>query len=539
MHILRLGLVAALAVGAAFSSAALAEHVSDELLVKFVPGKGALVNQPIGAVVKNYNTSVGVSTIKLPSSMSVEQALTYYRSKTDVIYADPNYIAHATFTPNDPMFNQQYGPQKIQCPAAWDNNTGVSSVTIAIIDTGIDKTHPDLAAKVFGGYDFINNDDDASDDNGHGTHCAGVSAGITNNGVGIAGVAPNCRLMPVKVLSAAGSGSYDAIVNGITYAANNGANILSMSLGGSADTQALDDAVNYAFGKNCVVVAAAGNNGVTDKFYPAAIENCIAVAATDSNDQKAGFSNYGADWVDVAAPGVDILSTLPNNSYGAESGTSMACPHVAGVAGLVRSAMLTASAATVRARIESTCDNVGNFIAFGRVNAFRAAPPLITLVPYAFAPSTIAIYEGLASSGTVAYAQTSDNRYFTVNSKLVDRTGQVASATSTFVSAKPVSSFNGLSFKVEAQAVPNVTCSLFIWNYTTNAWVYVNAFPLGSTDATKSFAISAPFSPRYFNSARTAKVLIRAIMPNTTYRPAVPYTLKIDQLQANTKVPSN
>lgn len=346
-----------------------------ELLIKY-RGQNSLrassVSALAGARLQGENSSLGVGRVELPPNVSVEQAIAFYRRQPGVEFVEPNFVARSFAVPNDPMYNQQYGPGKMNCSAAWDLTTGDPGVVIAIVDTGIQLNHPDLGAKIVAGYDFVNNDTLADDDQGHGTHCAGISAAITNNGVGIAGVGYNCKLMPVKVLDSSGSGSYADVTDGITWAVDNGAKVISLSLGGPSASSALETAIDYAWSHGVVVVAAAGNDNSNSPAYPGYYVNAIAVGSTDQSDQKSTFSNFG-NWVDVAAPGTGIYSTYPGSSYTTMSGTSMATPGVAGLAGLLWSRMGGAgTAALVRSKIESTCDSVGSWLTFGRVNAGNA-----------------------------------------------------------------------------------------------------------------------------------------------------------------------
>jgi hypothetical protein len=236
--------------------------------------------------------------------------------------------------------------------------------------------HPDLAGKLISNINLTNfgTPDDVY---GHGTHVAGIAAAITNNGLGVAGLGYSSTIMNVKVLDDNGMGAYSWIVSGIIWATDNGAEIINMSLGAPYDSSALEDAINYAWSKGVVVVAAAGNNGDTVPMYPAYYTNCLAVAATDTGDARASWSNYG-DWVDVAAPGLSIYSTLKNSSYGYMSGTSMAAPHVAGLAALLFTMMADTNGDgklndEVRSRIEATCDDIGiSGVGYGRINAAQA-----------------------------------------------------------------------------------------------------------------------------------------------------------------------
>lgn len=348
---------------------------SGQVLVKFKPGyeaQGYRATANLRARIVEEVSSLGLNVVEIPNEMTVPDAVAYYRSMPHVAYAEPNYRCEAFYTPNDPSFTSQYAPQKIACPAGWDRTRGDAGVVIAIVDTGIDLNHSDLSGKIVPGYDFVNRDSSPQDDNGHGTHCAGIAAAKTDNSIGIAGIGFNCRLMGVKVLDRNGSGWFSDVASGIVWATDHGAKVISLSLGGSSGSAALADAVNYAWNRNVVVCAAAGNGNTTSAAYPAYYTNCIAVASTQSNDTRSSFSNYG-NWVDVAAPGSTIYSTYLGNQYRNLSGTSMATPAVAGLAGLVWSRLgSSGSAAQVRRSIEDNCDPVGSWVVKGRVNAARA-----------------------------------------------------------------------------------------------------------------------------------------------------------------------
>jgi thermitase len=364
-----------------------AKFVAGEILVKFKanvsPAEAAEIHRQYGGQVREVIPGIGVQVVNIPASQIAEKVRAY-SANPRVAYAEPDYLAQADGTPDDPYFGQQWGLTKVEAPQAWDVTTGSSSINIAILDTGIDLDHPDLASKLITSINFSSSAT-VDDVYGHGTHVAGIAAAITNNGIGVAGLGYNATIMNVKVMGDTGSGAYSWIASGIIWAADNGAEVINMSLGGSSSSSTLEDAVNYAWNKGVVVVAAAGNSGSTLPSYPAYYTNCIAVAATDANDAKASWSNYG-DWVDVAAPGLSIYSTLKDNGYGYMSGTSMACPHVAGLAGLVFTVVSDANGDgklndEVRSRIEATCDNIGvSGIGQGRINAARAvgsAPPLL------------------------------------------------------------------------------------------------------------------------------------------------------------------
>lgn len=284
-----------------------------------------------------------------------------------VEFAEPNRYRETSVVPNDPSFPSQWGLTHINCPAAWDRTTGSANITVAVIDTGIDLDHPELAPLLVAGQDlvdlgpnptpppgfrfegdFMGVDNDPQDEVGHGTHVAGTIACQSNNGFGVAGVTWNCRLMPVRVLArivninnpndVRGTGSAADIAAGIRWAVDHGARILNLSLGGTVDTQVERDAVAYAVSQGAVVVAAMGNGFTRGNAtsFPAAYPDVIAVGAINQSDTRANFSQTGPH-IDVAAPGVGVLSTVWDNGFATFDGTSMASPHVAGVAALILS----------------------------------------------------------------------------------------------------------------------------------------------------------------------------------------------------------
>lgn len=369
-----------------------AEFVQDEIIVKF---KGD--EKPF-------------RVIKVPEG-KVEEKVKEYQGKKEVEYAEPNYIAYAQLIPNDLYYiyqwhldNSVYGG--IQMEKAWDISTG-QGVTVAVVDTGIRKG-TDLANACFvSGYDFVNNDNDPIDDNGHGTHVAGTVAQSTNNGVGVAGVAFGSCLMPVKVLDSRGSGSYTQVVNGIYYAVNNGAKVINLSLGGSSPSLTLEEAVAYAFGKGVTVIAAAGNDNSSTLIYPAAYDAyVIAVGATQYDETKAPYSNYGPS-LDLVAPGgntaldqnVDgysdgvlqqtfqIRGKTISWGYYFFQGTSMAAPHVSGVSALLIAKGNATTPNEIRAALQETAEDKGvdgrdDIYGYGLVDAYAAlgwtAAPVIT-----------------------------------------------------------------------------------------------------------------------------------------------------------------
>ncbi len=340
------------------------DYVPDEVLVKFSPGLSesgcSMALSAANAEVVDSIPELGVLVLHVPDGQAAN-VIAQLRLRGDVEYAEPNYYARVTdIVPTDPYWSQQGNMQAIHAPAGWSYTTGATWVTIAIVDTGVDLTHPDLAVKILPGIDFVNNDSDPSDDNtiAHGTHVAAIAAASTNNGVGMAGVDWGANILPVKVLNAAGYGTYANIAAGITWATDHGAQVINMSFGGYANSTTLSDAVNYAFTHGVIQVAATGNDGIAPVMYPAAYAPVVAVAATDNNGNHAGFSNHGPG-VTVSAPGVQILSADRGGGYTSLNGTSMAAPHVSGLAAILRG-IPGNGPDRVRAIIQSSAADLGD-----------------------------------------------------------------------------------------------------------------------------------------------------------------------------------
>ncbi len=369
-----------------------------EILVKFKPGTPAAeitkTHRQNGGVLKQTIAKIDVHVVGVPRGQEEAQVALYGRNP-NVLFAEPNSEYHATWVPNDSLVNQQWQYNNvgqtggtidadIDAFEAWNVTIGSSSVPIAVLDTGVDPTHEDLVGKVTKSANFSDSDT-VNDIQGHGTHVAGSAAANSNNGKGVAGTCPNCTVYNGKVLGDNGRGYLSWAANGIIWAADNGAKVINMSLGceGCPNTT-LQQAIDYAWGKGVVVVAAAGNNSTSNLFYPASYPNVIAVAATDHTDNLAFFSNYG-DWVDVAAPGESILSSTRGNGYEAWNGTSMASPHVAGLAGLVWSTGACGTdTACVRSRIETKADRIagtGTYWTYGRINAYNSVVSLANPTP--------------------------------------------------------------------------------------------------------------------------------------------------------------
>ncbi|MCS6880465.1 MAG: S8 family peptidase [Chloroflexaceae bacterium] len=300
----------------------------------------------------------GVFKLTVPAGTDIFAMISEYQRDPAIAYAEPNLIYGIADFPNDTDFSKQWGSHNtgqtggtpdadIDAPEAWDIEKGKPAVLIAIVDTGVDYNHPELTGgrvRTDIDKDFINNDDDAMDDHGHGTYCAGIAAANTNNARGIAGVCRGCQILPVKVLNSSGSGTAQSVAQGIQYAGQAGARIISMSLGYSSNcgcSQTVARAINYAFERGSLLIAASGNNSDKTRLsYPAASPRVMSVGASDHRDQEADFSNR-SQALNITAPGKDVYSLDRGGGYRSASGTSAAVPHVSGVAGLVWSARPT------------------------------------------------------------------------------------------------------------------------------------------------------------------------------------------------------
>lgn len=363
-------------------SSVAAPHAAGELLVVYESGTGNAAaeklpketNGEIEEEIPELDTQV-VEFPKIKEKPSENQRERLLRLKKEKLKKNPavqsvsyNFIYKAAYTPNDDKFQSQYGLKKIKAPRAWNEASG-RGVDIAVVDSGVSNSHPDLRRKISAQANCTGESEDcmsgpgtAEDGTGHGTFVAGVAVASTNNREGIAGACPDCRLLAAKVLKANGEGTASDVAKGINWASNNGAEIINLSLAPVdprfvADSPPIKKAINKARRKGAVTVAAAGNFGKGSvKIYPAAYKNVVAVAATDRSNQRASFSSTGR-WVDVAAPGVGVLSTKYRTGYGRFDGTSLSSPYVAGVAGLL--AAQGRSANEIRRRINSTAVDLG------------------------------------------------------------------------------------------------------------------------------------------------------------------------------------
>ncbi len=364
------------------------------------PGKGVSfsrvydVVKKLGGMVDDYIPGIGVYKVYVPSGKASQRTLETLKKELGASFVEPEKpVMLLDTTPNDPGFVHQWALGKARFPRAWDFTTGSSEVVVAVVDTGVDLNHPDLKAHLTPPstwYDYGSGDSNPTDTFGHGTHCAGIVAAVGNNGVGVTGASWNVRIMPIKVFpDNVGSTNTSLIAKGIVHAVDYGADIISLSIGSSSPSHALESAIQYAYQHKVLVVAAVGNRNSEAQFYPAAYPHVLSVAAVDQNDKKASFSNYGT-WVDVSAPGVHIFSTMPTyhvkmNDYGYVqnydymSGTSMAAPLVAGIAALIKSMHPEWGPDRIAQVLEGTADKIDDLnpgyegkLGTGRIDAAAA-----------------------------------------------------------------------------------------------------------------------------------------------------------------------
>ncbi len=304
---------------------------------------------------------------------SPQQAIDAMSTRPGVEWVEVDHRARAYWSPGDPRIPDQWALARMGAATAWNSTRG-DGATVAVIDTGVDYQHPDLAGRVDLGWDFVDNDDDPMDVQGHGTHVAGIAAASAGNAIGGSGLAPESRVLAVRALDADGAGFYSWIANAIVYSADQGAQVINLSLGGSAGSQALREAVGYAASRGAVVTCATGNDGAGRIGVPARYEGCTSIGATGSRDRVAAFSNRGSG-IDLVAPGEAILSTVMGSGYEAWDGTSMATPFVSGLAALLMAE--GHSARTALKVMRDTARDIGpsgwdRTSGFGRINAAAA-----------------------------------------------------------------------------------------------------------------------------------------------------------------------
>lgn len=348
---------------------------------------------------------LGYTYVFRSRSIDTEQLMRYFRQRYNPYYAEPHYYYMTNWNtpptqtdqtavnvkpiiPNDALYSEyQWNLPTIQTERGWSMERGSNEVLVAVLDTGVQADHPDLKGQLAAGTNIVDKEAAPDDDVGHGTHVSGIIAAAVNNGEGVAGLSWYNKVMPVKVLDNSGAGTTYSVAEGIIWATDHGAKVINMSLGNYASAEFLHDAIRYAYDHDVVLIAASGNDNTNRPGYPAAYPEVFAVAATDYDGSKASFSNYG-DYIDVAAPGASIASTYPGSQYAALSGTSMASPHVAALAALIRSKNPELTNEQVMQLMRDTSTDLGtpgkdDYFGYGQIDVVKA---LEAAAPQAAAP---------------------------------------------------------------------------------------------------------------------------------------------------------
>jgi subtilisin family serine protease len=371
---------------------AAAAVIPGEVIVRLRAGRStdALRARGLAVIAERAVAESGLPFLVSTVGRPVDEVVAELATDPSVDVVEPNYRVELAdegtiVAVDDPQTGDQYSLDQMRVRQAWGTTTGAGNV-IAVLDTGVKLDHPDLAGRLVAGYDFVNDDTNPSDDNGHGTWVSGIIVAKANDGYGIAGISWSDKVMPVKIMNGEGSGSTADLLDGLRWAADHGADVINMSIGGFPYSQLVQDAVNYAWGKGAVLVGAAGNNRREETFYPASFDNVVSVSATQVNDEFSNWSSWGPK-VDVSAPGSSVLTTncytctyADHDTWGSHtfiSGTSFATPNVAGVVALIRAKYPTYTPAQVVSRLVGTTDDLGyagwdSRYGRGRVNAQRA-----------------------------------------------------------------------------------------------------------------------------------------------------------------------
>jgi hypothetical protein len=381
-----------LLIGCAFTSGATLaatteteQWVPGRILVQPKPGlpQGELDNilKPHGGKSIGKIEAINVHIVQLPANASEKAVAALLSKNPHLKFAERDMLAKPAGTANDPYFGSAWHLSKIQAPTAWDSSGG-AGVTVAVMDSGVDASHPDLAGQLVSGWNFYDNNSNTADVYGHGTKVAGTVAAATNNAVGVASVAGGARIMPIRVTDTSGYGSWSAIASGLTWAADNGARVANLSFYGVETSSSARSAAQYMKNKGGLVVTSAGNYGVEETITPS--DTMITVSATDSGDAKTSWSSYGS-FVELAAPGAGIWSTTNGGGYASVSGTSFSSPVTAGVVALIMAANPALGATDVQNLLYSKADDLGSsgwdkYYGYGRVNAAAAVQAAKTAV---------------------------------------------------------------------------------------------------------------------------------------------------------------
>ena len=504
----------ALLTGAAAQAQQATQWIDGELLIGFRAGVGpagrsALYRELGATFVEDVGSNLRVVRVRVPAPAH-DARLRALQGRPEVRFAEKNYVFEPALLPNDPQYASQWHLPRIQAPQAWDTTQGAPGAVIAILDSGIDATHPEFAGKLVAGYNTYSNTTTTTDQYGHGTEVAGAAGALTNNGQGIAGVAGAAPIMPVRVTDSRGRATSASLASGISWATDHGARVVNLSFNGVAGNSTIGTAAQYAVSHGTLVVAASGNCGCVDPTPDNPY--ILSVSATDEADAVAGFSSTGP-FVDLAAPGNNILTTERYGLYAAVSGTSVASPIVAGVAGLMFAANPTLTPAIATQLIEATAvSSTGGYsesFGYGRVDAAAAVIAAAGYVPPAD-----------TTAPTVALAAPA-------NGVTVSGTTVVDVAASDDVGVVKVDLYVDGVYFVSDTASPYS----FAWDTTTlvDGWHTLQAT---AADAAGNAASSTTISVTVANSVNHAPVAVDDAF-SAPYRPKPSYTAQVFAVLAN------
>lgn len=526
---------------AGFAIAAPPQFKADEILIKVKPGQDAAAELGVisrgGSIIERY-PQVGWVRVRVPAGKTADQSVTIFRPLSFAAKVEKNVIYYPHAIVNDPLVPQQWLVNRIRLPEAWDLSTGSNTIKIAVIDTGVFLTHADLVGNIGPGRDVVDDDNDASDEGGvgHGTHVSGIASASTNNGIGIAGVGYSCQIMPIRAGDFGFGGS--ELVEAITWAADNGAHVINMSLGGASPSQAIQDACTYARSKDVFICASAGNNGTTQKSYPAANVGVMAVTSSEPNDSKSGLSQYG-QWVHVAAPGTNILSSVLSGGYEAWDGTSMSCPVVAGLAGLIwaRGGSSIDSNRVFQVICDTAAPVPGNYVRYGRVDAYQAlVETRVTAVAY-FEPFEVADFVGVNLGGALPQLVLPDNDMYPMSSQVVGRQGSLAGMEVKFQLDRPTNELFNFQMNFRAMASRSATGMIWFYNQNTGNWDFIKAFPLKTTATNVGLKVVTNMN-KYVDGSGVITMRLRGHIASGRPGGSSPFNFQVDltQMQASYEV---
>lgn len=482
----------------------------------------------------SYNKSIGWYTYQLPSNISVTKAQESLQGLQGVAACEPDYIQSAQFTPTDPAWPQQYGPVLMNMQNAWNYSLGLQSEIIAVVDTGVDLGHPEFVGRLdtISGANIISPNSPPDDNEGHGTHVAGIIAAGVDNGIGIAGICPDAQIMPVKVLDSNGNGYSSDIANGITFAANNHANVINMSLGGPNFTQDEQDAINYATQMGVICVAAAGNQGANEIYYPANDLGIISVAASDANDNLASYSNFGP-WVTVVAPGDNIFSTYLYSGYKVLSGTSMSSAMVSGVMGILQSyAPQGTPISTLENALVAGCDSIRTNTGGGRVDAYNS---ILLLQNAGNSSNTVTPYSAITELGTYEYGDFSslfsiDANAYTVQTAQMPNLDQQATIWANYTLVQTPGNIKSLSATICAYGFQNAINRLYAYDYIHRRYTQIGTWTMAQT-SNQGYTVNFPSNFRNYIWNGSVSLAINGDIPYNSY-PGTPPTFNFSVDQA-------